>query len=233
MWCLAIQLFGFGVVMPLWCLIHILSSPPPPLNRAQLLARSSSLANLHLAIILGYIIPTILMCLAFSNTTHQNLIAAWQLFPIWISVSYHTLQYLSPPPTSSISQSHGHVSRGKNTILTAYSFIAPIVAVTHLIPIIFVVAACWPASLERCASTDPTHLTFSKIYLPPNPIMPEEVSSIARGIHVFLQWDCYVGVVALWLWSYPMKARLGSVRLTDMVMAAFWGPGALVLKGMS
>jgi hypothetical protein len=85
------QTLSFGLTMPTYCIISLLTGPrllDSPSPQPQI--KSSSIPGLRVlpwSITLGYIIPTILMCSwSFSNTVHQYLLAFWQPFPLWVAL---------------------------------------------------------------------------------------------------------------------------------------------------
>jgi hypothetical protein len=84
------QTLSFGLTMPTYCIISLLSGPRllvSPSPQPQIESSSiRALRSLPLSMTLGYIIPTILMCSRrYSSTVHQYLLAFWQPFPIWVA----------------------------------------------------------------------------------------------------------------------------------------------------
>ena len=85
------QTLSFGLTMPTYCIISLLTSPRLlGSSSSQPQIKSSSIGALRVmpwSMTLGYIIPTILMCSrSFSSTIHQYLLAFWQPFPLWVAL---------------------------------------------------------------------------------------------------------------------------------------------------
>lgn len=85
------QTLSFGLTMPTYCIISLLTGPRLFNSLSpQSQIKSSSIRALRVlpwSMTLGYIIPTILMSSrSFSSTVHQYLLAFWQPFPLWVAL---------------------------------------------------------------------------------------------------------------------------------------------------
>lgn len=87
------QIFGLGVVQPLYNFVHYVQSPQEKYrakdNRMVPLGDAKVLLP---AIGLGYIAPTVALFLPLSTGAHQIVVRIWQLFPIWTTIAHRVLK---------------------------------------------------------------------------------------------------------------------------------------------
>ncbi|KAL2074989.1 hypothetical protein VTL71DRAFT_8769 [Oculimacula yallundae] len=219
---LILQNISYTVAVPIWLLIHLLTSPvskpyPGTHSNTVLLISNLDLRLIPFSITLGYIVPTLLMLLnspsVVSPTTLQRLIAFWQPFPLWTVLSHTALRTIVQIFTSTFSTSTNPTSlssRSKappgTTYLSnarhVYRFILSLCMATHL-PVL--ILSLLPSTLVP-ASTFPRLHTMSlssplDVYIPYFPSLSYEVSTLAEGVHNFLIWDVWVGSFAFLLWG--------------------------------
>lgn len=221
------QMFTFTITMPLYSLLHILTSPvakqfPGRHATRVLLIPDMDLKILPLSLALGYIMPGVLMLLPapdiLSVAVHQKMIALWQPFPIWSMLTHWTLKALGNFISSHMLPSNIERkprSQGQSYLAwvnIAYYFILLICCTTHL-PVLFI-ALCpvylIPNHFPRVA--DFAMETFASVYVPYIPYLAgSRPTSFETCTKNFLQWDVYIGATGLLLWGGFMfqNARLG------------------------
>jgi len=86
------QITGLGAVAPLYAFLSLISPP------SQAYSLPSSTTPLIPALLLGYYIPTLLTLASPDLPDRQAFLSIWQLFPVFISLAYHTILTLSPTP---------------------------------------------------------------------------------------------------------------------------------------
>lgn len=230
---LLIQNFSFVLVAPIWLWLHLLSSPvakpfPGTYANSVLLIQPWDLKILPTAILLAYILPSILMCLPPSLTTselHQKYIAFWQLFPLWTTFIHYFLKKCCECVVRRMEKrdkrNRAPTPRAAHYLSNAgyvYRFVLGLCMVTH-IPILLLTLL--PSSLFQLPMITtfvtpdgvalplpgPKFLTtllkpsFTSVYIPYFPLPSHQVSSLADGIHVFLLWDLFLGSIAFLLWA--------------------------------
>ncbi|KAI1492104.1 hypothetical protein F5X96DRAFT_628363 [Biscogniauxia mediterranea] len=88
-WACAIQIFSYGLVMPLYGILHLLTSRASQVSGLNLaestrIAHRASVKMVPEAMVVGYIIPAILMSVPlFPNSLHQWFGGLWQGSPVW------------------------------------------------------------------------------------------------------------------------------------------------------
>lgn len=110
-WGCTMNMFGYGFIMPIYGIVHLLSSSTAtkfgPLLVTNLRPRDlTALEKLPLSIFLGYVVPTVLMCLPFpSPVLHQWLGGFWQGFPVWVTLLQYTFGWLHRRADNTSSES--------------------------------------------------------------------------------------------------------------------------------
>lgn len=204
-WGLAMQAMGYGIVMPLWCIVHLSVIKPLVLPRnytAAVKLRDSNvpaLKTMPSAVALGYFLLTFLMVVPLrSNVLHQWFGGLWQGFPLYTFLIHFALEKVQR--NFSISSPEKDTSTEANHLLgRVYSLAYASASVSHIITISLILANIFMSGLF------PTKLqqsfTIHDVFTPPNPISPPRIKSLACGFHGFLQWDQYVGSTAILLWA--------------------------------
>ncbi|KAK0616172.1 hypothetical protein B0T14DRAFT_497478 [Immersiella caudata] len=90
------QLIGLGVVAPLYAFLYLTASP------SSSYSLPSTTTPVLPALILGYYIPTLLTFFSPDLPDRQAFLSIWQLFPVYISLAYHTIASLSTTPKDDV-----------------------------------------------------------------------------------------------------------------------------------
>lgn len=253
------QFPGYAFTMPLYALAHLHCSRTA-LNDPRSLAKEVRpreiifLRTLVPSIVLGYLIPTVLMCLPFSWFVHQWIAALWQGFPLWV----FTLQYILGFAYRRFGPNFGSVSRGMattisleqssvvheqplggdhtlemNALNTVYLFSIGVSTFTHLATVSLVLSRIlFPKLFSKFALEA---LSFQQVFLPPASYLSLPMKSMGVAILNFFQYDQYVGAVATvtWamiLWCHSQRSgnrRRGFVKQMGktLVISILAGPG--------
>jgi len=200
-----IQNISYTVTVPLYLFLHLLTSPTAKLSKNNsnvLLIPGLDLAIVPISLFLGYIIPSILMCLPVSMAAHQQFIAFWQLFPIWTVIIHSGLRFFASrlfkretsAPTKSLEESY------LDSAAPIYRFVFALCMITH-IPVIAIIFLS-PTTLRGFSPTLTRLLqsSFSDVFIPYGLDGNHKVSGLAAGALTFLQWDIYVGSIAFLIW---------------------------------
>ncbi|KAI1384546.1 uncharacterized protein F4822DRAFT_366506 [Hypoxylon trugodes] len=265
-----IGIFGFFIqtltwtfTVPLYLAIHLLTSPTANLAskngksvgdaaRRSLVVYGWDLVLIPLAVTVAFIVPAIFMSIPSildqTAATHYNLIAFWQVFPVWTTLIINVLSNVFHYSLGEISpkDAEGKPTTPGKGFLTAvssvYRFGLTASVVTH-VPILLV--SLLPASLRSTLiSTFPDYasllsqVTFARTFVPLPPsaaptINPADYApgDLAAPITHFLQYDLYVGTGALLLWAlYINLTTPGRSAVKSIGTFAFWtiagGPAA-------
>jgi len=169
---------------------------------------------------------------------HQDFVAFWQLYPLWILV----LKFLIDKITGATS--YGDVRsrdssplHGWQLLAAVYTFGIYLSSVTHIATFTLALAARYLPSLF--AGSLAQQFSLSAVFVPPNFLYPSQVESIAQGMHVFLQYDDYVGSSAMLIWASFLTLDMAQspsspILVIEMFVKVIakvllYGPGATVL----
>ncbi|KAK4442355.1 hypothetical protein QBC34DRAFT_444232 [Podospora aff. communis PSN243] len=247
------QLIGLGVVAPLYAFQHLTASPPPSYSLP------SATTPILPALLLGYYIPTLLTFFSPDLPDRQAFLSIWQLFPIYISLAYHTISSLSPapkdealstrPPSSRASATSDSDSEPEPDAESTPSL--PSLAKLNRDVLLMRITIGVPTALGALSwvlTLIQTRGEISRIFIPSG-TPSEGLPSLTAFSAQFLRWDWVFvfGAMALWLgWVYvtegsgylPRSLKGSSVAVGWMGMVAgaaavglSLGPGAMVGLG--
>lgn len=237
------QTASYGCTMPLYGMVHLLTSPAaeevgPVLLEATSIVKPLEVSTMPLAFMLGYIVPAILMSIpVFPNWLHQWFGGLWQGSPIW-SMAIQILlasrlekrrrarsisQPNSKEPFARGSQSPMPWMRLKEKDLLARTYLFAFVwcVISQIIPLALIVAvhlypSAFPSSLQEA-------WTFFNVFVPPPFWSTEKMVSMASGMHDFFLYDQYVGSTAAIIWSSTLyvNSRENRMLIKSWVKLAF------------
>ncbi|KAI9834083.1 MAG: hypothetical protein M1819_003368 [Sarea resinae] len=246
-WGLTVNTVSFGVTMPTYALVHLLTSPTtmssgpraatPP--SSVLFVAPSKLAVMPWSIGVGLFVPTVLACLPVSesipSSLKQNLVAFWQPFPVWVAISQFVLSSISSSlfTTSNKAGPLSHLRR-------LYSVAAYIGQATHVSSIFLsLIAYIFPTLFAPGVAA---RLHPATVFLP----LPFWSSTIAKGspgegsLHM-MHWDQALGIAGMVLWAlvlyrnafaYSPKKWEGwfSVLHDSTISFVLEGPAASIIR---
>ncbi|KAH9477175.1 Epoxide hydrolase ascI [Psilocybe cubensis] len=227
LWGLAWQNLPWGFVQPVYNLVHVLgarySEDPTPMT---ITGTTDAIGSIPGAVVVGYILPSVIMCIPspqyLSHDTHQALVFAWQLFPLWIWAAHTFITQLTPRSTWS-----NPIKALRNT----YTFALLVACLSHLSIVALVLALIYgPADVQK-------HLrdTLPPSFLPSNPALvftlfkpfgKAQVSELAVGVLSLLQYDTVFAGFSALLWATHL---LCSRRKNNDVLNVVLGGGILIL----
>ena len=191
------------MVLPIYLAIYLSTSPLVfSKNVSDLLVETDHVAAIFPALLIGFILPSILMSLpapsVLSYEQKQTNIAIWQLFPIWVSMLQAVLPYvMSKSVKTSSTNSFG--SQELHTMRILYiglliiagfgqAATATLIATSTFFPDLF--------ASEFKGAFNP-----SRVFLPAAVSPSTKMLSIGSGTHLLLQYDELIGSGAMLLWS--------------------------------
>lgn len=245
------QLYGFGVVAPIYAILHLLFAP---LNAAILSEKILRHPRLIInSIWAGYVFITVLNMIPLRETNpvlDQRLMAVWQIFPLILSLVQFVFGLSTGrQPTEEAKRSSHHI------LETTYLFSLRFCTFTHLVTVLILAISTFYPSLYSTVpflsanvASDLSALTFSSVFSPPNPFPPTglggptpQMTSMVSAIHGLLNWDLYVGMTSLIVWSCTVMSRAKSPNnegglLRDsaavLMLAAVGGPAGVLVGAM-
>ena len=242
------QSVGYAAIMPLYCALHLYSSPlfanTSPGNESRTSGtqpRSQALFSPQViipAFSLGYLLPTLLMAWPVSSPAlHQWLGALWQGFPLHVSLYQHLFARLT---TSSETKARSGGRKPQSQVLTgAYRWAFRVACATQLITYAVILGAkmflsgTLPLWMKEVS-------TFSAVFSPGPFHSNNTQTSMADAMHDFFKWDQYVGSAALLAWAIALEmATEGSKMSGKYCLSLGWdilrwtlvaGPAGAVMR---
>ena len=216
------QNLTFGVVIPIYLIIHLSTSPTVASKQVTdyLIDVPDALTVLP-AMFIGYIVPAVLMSLpspsVLSFYRKQVFIAIWQCFPLSVGILQQTFSFII-----SVIDNRGlnHQDRQRRSIQTmrvVYAILVVCGAINQLSTFQF--GATINAFPRLFAPEFQTTWNFRSVFVP-NSITPaNKVDSIGSGCLLLLQYDELFGDISMCLWAFVMfmQARINTKRSLQIV----------------
>lgn len=230
-WGILMQNLAFNVIIPLYLLIHLSTSPTVSSNDPNdLHIDLPNLSSIPLSLAIGYILPTVLAALPCPSVVSfdhkQTLLAIWQMFPLWVQLLQLTLPYLItvfyPPPLSQKPSAPKRQSLGALRIV--YIFLLAMAASTHIATLTLLFTSHFFPALFATP--------FIGIFNPKNVFWPvttsasHHMSSIGSGAMLTIQYDEIIGSAAVVLWAlFLFTTASREKKGANAAAAAAWGLG--------
>ncbi|KAJ1337573.1 hypothetical protein MN608_00426 [Microdochium nivale] len=232
---IAIQVFTYTLIGPIYLILHLLLSPVAKLRNGDGEAARKSLfvllwdmALIPAAVTLTFLVPSTVMNMptlaSMSASTHYKWIAAWQLFPVWTIIALYGMHALCYTAIGSLvprDDDGKATTLGKGytvAVSGVYEFISTITTCSHFpIAVLSVLPAPARAYLVKSLPKYASFInatTFSKVFVPywitniPK-INPTAYASgdLAVPAKNFLQFDMYCGSIPFVLWALYLHQR--------------------------
>lgn len=232
-WGIAIQNLAYAVIVPLFLISHLSTSPIVRSTTAvQFSLNVSDTFSIPIALTFGYALPTVLMSLPSPSildfSTKQAFMACWQFFPLWVSVLRPIVAYLvsfisdrmaterHPEPTQKASLK---ALRSLYVILITAAGVSQIstlsiIAVSELYPSLFAPEYVGVMSLSR-------------VFLPQAITTSAKMPSIGDGAFMLLQYDECIGSLSIALWAAVLLVQAHEnqqrpVRYATLIIYGFF-----------
>ncbi|KAL8661200.1 MAG: hypothetical protein Q9202_005802 [Teloschistes flavicans] len=211
------QALTYSNIVPLYLGLHVLTSPtalatPTTNPAADFLIDPPSLAAWAPAYSLAYLLPTFLVILPSpkytSWNTRQNIMAAWELYPIPFKIFQILLaRYVFQKATAtSSSSSKSSTATLKTTNLALlknfYIFAAALSAITHVTTLTLTYSpTLFPSLFSSFALTS---IHPASVFIPASPLSSARVSSLGEGLARLLVWNATISSLAPLAWGLLM-----------------------------
>lgn len=226
------QNFIWGVMKPIYWAIYMGTSPlvqhsSYPQGQANLAADAGQLRVIPWAILLGFILPTVMASLPWPQLStperQQTWIALWLLFPIWVRLAQFALGLVIRGSDSS----HAAMTRRLRRV---YAVTIIESALVHISVIVYVVFPhLRPMAVIPPAGSKDT-VTLASVFAPMAPWSTENATSLAEGFRTLLVYDWYYACGSTLLWAVVMSRNTGTTTSGAVAKAVAYsvllGPAA-------
>ncbi|KAM0327576.1 hypothetical protein ACHAQA_005868 [Verticillium albo-atrum] len=245
-WGMVYQNIPWGIILPLYAIAYIWLSPLAQPSQGIKTSRSTSVLSMNPAwlqtaadaMILGFIIPTILPALPspswISRDRQQIFLALWQAFPVWVSLSHLFLAKVTPKLGLIANPDDASPAASLPSLRQAYG---TILKYTSLVHFGVLAVATFPQLRLANAASLKGRISLVDIFVPSSAISPRQVETMAEGTLSLLQYDMYcAGGAMLFLVAYLAYAVNGpdaaaglKTLTTALRRSLVVGPGGAVL----
>ncbi|KAL1852238.1 hypothetical protein Plec18167_006052 [Paecilomyces lecythidis] len=237
------QLATYAFATPLYFSFQSWLSPIVEAPSAQAIAVPPVVLNaIPLVFLIAYQVPSLSMILPtpdiLSYDLKQVAVAAWQPWPIYVSILLTAIYVVLSPFTSKEKANSPVVLR--RAFRRVYFFAFSLASISYVASVAVSVAATILPVLftEKYAKALHHSAVFGLTF--PWKSSTLRVQSVTEGVHIFLQWDWVIGSVGVLLWAISMyvsahKKVLGRVgwvslglKLVNLALLA--GPVAAAVE---
>ncbi|KAJ3499934.1 hypothetical protein NM208_g17259 [Fusarium decemcellulare] len=241
-WGLLLQMIGFGFVMPLFLVVHLLYTSKTSWSQAVHVRDPTSLHTVVPAFLLGYLLTSVLFVYPFSEgNVRQWSCVIWTVFPLNVIV-LQTL-FTNIVKRTSIGQDTWtpKTKLDRAALSHAYGFAWNVAVTGQMCTYAVLIAAnIFPSIFpDGIAKT----LTIENVFLPDAvPHSNRPMTDPASAMHNFLIYDLYGGSVATLIWAVHLllqvrpelksgaeRAGLARGVITSILLS---GPGGAVIALM-
>ena len=199
-WGIGVQTAAWAVVGPVWLAVHLLTAGSAG-SEGELDVEVADVWSIPPAVVVGYVIPTLLMAKPAQATEEwekkQLWTVIWQAFPVWVSLSRLVF---ARSLKARLGGQEGRRAHGFNSLQHRRSFYSVLLGVAVAIQ----VTAFWTATSQAAAANLAGTEKFRYVFdlFKPCAISPAtKMGSIGEGAHLLLQWDELNLIQSLLLWS--------------------------------
>ena len=211
---MAIQTLAYAVITPIFLILYLLTSPTATsMEVADYLIGIRESASIPLALLIGYILPSVLMSLpAPSMLNHdrkQVLIVFWQFFPVWVSVCQQGISLAMRYLKIGISTQVPIEKRSMKAMRMLYAILLLGAAANQLSALQLIVTS---KIFPDLFALDYRHaFDFSKVFVPKAITASTPMDSIGSGAHMLLQYDELIGSSAMLVWAFALFVQAREV----------------------
>lgn len=239
-WGLMVQTMAYAVIIPIYLIIHLSTSPTVvPNHVSDFDIDLPNIASIPLAMFVGYLLPTILMSLPAPSILgfgqKQTLMAIWQAFPLWVAILQQILPLImlgfidatKKSPKSQVPLQ----SCSMGVLRTLYIGLLIIAGVSQISTATLLVTSKWFPDLFAPKYADVFNL--SNVFLPVAISASTKMPSIGSGTLLLLQFDEYIGSTSMALWTSVLYLQAYGMRggLRAFARNAAWCVGLIALTG--
>lgn len=234
------QNFTLACFGPIFFAIHLSTSPTSQSKNASREQRARSLAipsrqsiAIPPSIFLGYVIPSILLSLpspgVASYAGQQAAVAVWTPFPVWVGLVQLILAWIdsqvSLPPSISAASTEGLLSRDLKAMRPVYIFALIGSAIVH--------TSCIAVSSSTVLFPALFQAKYLSEFGPPNLLFPSNTSveTIGAGVLNFMQWDQWIGYLAVLVWALSLLKADEEVTSKTLILWIVEAAVASLLAG--
>ncbi|KAI5456718.1 hypothetical protein BGZ63DRAFT_417674 [Mariannaea sp. PMI_226] len=214
LWGLLMQFLGFGVIAPVFFVIHLLMSSKHALSDTVRLKDPTSLHVVVPSILLGFAFISALVAYPFSQANvRQWCLVFWQMFPVYV-IGLQTLFTGILKRTSIGGDTFTPKAQLDRAALShAYAFAWNVAVIGQLCTIGIIATSAFIPSLYPAGVAE--SLTLEKIFVPGSPHSWKPYVSPAAAIHDLLRYDIYSGSVAAIIWAVYLLSQVRPVLSTS------------------
>ncbi|KAL9028249.1 MAG: hypothetical protein Q9196_003361 [Gyalolechia fulgens] len=219
LWASLWQAFGAAIALPLYYYHHlawVAKSASWPLRQVPLTAACAIPFSFGIGAVLPAVIGMLPMWVERSTIAHQNILAVWQLDPLWVSIIQFTLMSVL---SKAFRSGRRNPTLSYHWIRASYLAAAMFSAAAHIYAIAFATLSSNPG------------LSVAGMYVPlVRTAFADAKDQLLNGPWLFLQFDLIIIAIASLSWVYLLLADLMDIqRITRGLLMLAFSIGSVVM----
>lgn len=202
-----LQTFGFGFIMPLFLIVHLLWTSNVTRSQAVYLRDPTSLHTVVPVFLLGYVLLCGLLAFPFpDDNLRQWLNLIWTWFPLHVFV-LQTL-FTSVLKRTSIGQDAftPKVTLQREALSYAYGFAWNVAVMGQMCTYAVLIAAnMFPSVFPQGVAA---RLTLARVFIPDAPHTYTPMKDTGSAMHNFFHYDLYVGSISALIWAVHLLLQV-------------------------
>ena len=212
-WGVLIQNLAYAVIVPVFLVIHLSTSPTVfSTTAADYAINVFDTLSIPVALVLGYVLPTVLMSLPAPSildfSTKQNLMAFWQFFPLWVSFLQPVVAFLTSIVNNemTVGRTSGPAPKASmGTLRTLYALLFVVAGASQISTLsIVAMSELFP---DLFAQEYVGVMNLSRVFLPQAISTSIKMPSIGHGAFMLLQYDEYIGSLSMAFWAATLLVQ--------------------------
>ncbi|KAH7145533.1 hypothetical protein B0J13DRAFT_323102 [Dactylonectria estremocensis] len=207
LWGFLMQTFGFGLVVPVFFILHLAVSSRSTLADTVRLRDPTSLHTVAPAFTLGYFIPSLVLAFPFPQANlRQWANIVWQAFPLHVVLCQAVFTGVVKRTSLGQDAFTSPVQLDRRALSRAYGFAWNVAVTGQLCTYAVLVAASMAPKLfpPGVART----LSFAGVFIPGPPHSSAPMTSPAAVVHDFFRYDLYVGSAVALVWAVYLLSQV-------------------------
>jgi len=246
LWGLGMEFIGMTIFTPLFCFVHLLSSPTAAFvtdrRRFQesIFVDPNKANSVPWAISFGHFIPALLMMLTKKNViepvwnSQQLWILARLFHPVFTAINLSTLMSFTGRKEKSSGQRY---EISMDALRNVYSYSTLLAVTSNIAALSLILSQAMNSKLAGKVNTVTLSKVFWPVYFWERPV--SQISSTADGVHAFLQWDEIGSCLSMLVWALTVTIPtlygeqgtfyVGRTLFTSTLMLLIGGPAAAAI----
>lgn len=206
-WGMLMQAFGFGFIMPLFAVVHLLWTSNVTRSKTVYLRDHTSLHTVVPVFLLGYVLLCGLLAFPFpDDNLRQWLNVIWTWFPLHVIVLQTLFAGLVKRMSIGQDTFTPKVKLDREALSYAYGFAWNVAVIGQMCTYAVLIAAnIFPGVFPHGVAK---RLTLERVFIPDAPHTYTPMKDTGSAMHNFFNYDLYIGSISALIWAVHLLLQV-------------------------